>query len=112
MKFGFDLDGTLDHEEIRALAACVLAAGHEVHILTGCPDFSKETWDKKVAKCERLGVVYTELHLCVGDTHEDIGHFKANVLRDKHIPIMIDDSPIYVKQIAHYSNSRILMVVK
>lgn len=112
MKFGFDLDGTLDHEEIRVLAAACLTAGHEVHILTGCQNGDQDDWDRKVAKCKRLGVEYTKLHLCAGETDEDAGYVKAQVLRNNGIVFMIDDSPVYVKQMAYYSNARVALVVK
>jgi deoxycytidylate deaminase len=35
MKIGFDLDGTLDKPALLKLAKDLLAAGHEIHIITG-----------------------------------------------------------------------------
>ncbi len=112
MKFGFDLDGTLDHEEIRTISNCLFDAGHEIHILTGFIPTGTYTAQQKVDKLTRLGVKYTKLHLCEGQTMEDMGYVKAQILRNFDIPFMIDDDPTFVKQIAHYSNARIVMVVR
>lgn len=112
MKWGFDLDGTLDHEEIRDLANVLFDAGHEVHILTGSVPGSDYTEEKKVAKCHRLGVRYTQLHLCAGNSMEEIGYVKAQYLNRLGIKFMVDDDPIFVRQMAHYSPARLLMVVR
>lgn len=111
MKWGFDLDGTLDHPEIAALANVLFDAGHEVHILTGCIPNSPTAAEHKPAKLARLGVRYTKIHLCEGETMEDMGYTKAQVLRRENIPLMIDDDPTFVKQMVHYSTSRILLVL-
>ena len=80
MKIGFDLDGTLDNPAIRDLAKALLAAGHEVHIITGLFIEAGE-WQSssaKHAKLERLGIShFTEemigccdkqpLTMCYGD---------------------------------------------
>lgn len=111
MKWGFDLDGTLDHIEIRDMCNALYDAGHEIHILTGFVPGGGYTAEDKLAKIERLGVKYSKLHLCEGDTMEDIGYTKAQILRNYNIPLMIDDDPTFVKQMAYYSTSRILMVI-
>ena len=112
MKWGFDLDGTLDHEEIRDLANVLYDAGHEVHVLTGfCPD-TGYTAEMKMAKIKRLGVRCTKVHLCEGDSMEEIGYSKAQTLRYHDIRFMVDDDPTFVKVMTHYSTARILMVVR
>ena len=112
MKWGFDLDGTLDHPEIRALANLLYDHGEEVHVLTGFVPDGNYTENKKIEKLVRLGVRFSKLHLCPGETMEEIGYVKAQILRRLQIPIMIDDDPTFVRQMAYYSDARILMVVK
>jgi hypothetical protein len=112
MKFGFDLDGTLDHEEIRMIANTLFDAGHEVHILTGFVPGGTYTEQMKLDKCQRLKLKYTKLHLCQGDSMEDIGYVKAQTLRQYDIPFMIDDDPTFVRQMTYYSTSRIVMIVR
>lgn len=112
MKWGFDLDGTLDHDEIRTLANFLHAHGEEVHILTGFVPTGTYTERMKVDKLKRLGVRYSKLHLCEGETMEDIGYTKAQVINREKIDMMIDDDPTFVRQIAHYSTARVLLVVR
>lgn len=111
MKWGFDLDGTLDLTEIRDLANFLYDHGEEVHILTGFVPGGNYTANMKTEKIARLGIKCTQLHLCEGESNEEIGYTKAQVLNNFNIPIMIDDDPVFVKQMAHYSNARILMVI-
>lgn len=111
MKWGFDLDGTLSHEDIRDLANALFDAGHEVHVLTGFVPDGGYTADMKVAKLKRLEVKYTKLHLCEGETMEDIGYTKAMIVRREGIKLMIDDDPTFVRQMVYYTNQPILMVV-
>jgi len=112
MKFGFDLDGTLDHEEIRTISNALFDAGHEIHILTGFIPTGTYTSQQKLDKIARLGVKYTKLHLCEGATMEEMGYVKAQILRQYDIPFMIDDDPTFVKQMTYYSTSRIVMVIR
>jgi hypothetical protein len=112
MKWGFDLDGTLDHEEIRALANFLFDAGKEVHVLTGFVPTGRYTEQMKLAKLARLGIRCTQVHLCEGDTMEEIGYTKAQTLNRLGIAFMVDDDPTFVKQMVHYSTARILMVVR
>ena len=112
MKFGFDLDGTLDHEEVRTIANTLFEAGHEIHILTGFVNNGGYTEQMKLDKCQRLGLKYTKLHLCEGENREDIGYVKAQILRQFNIPFMIDDDPEFVRQMTYYSTSRIVMIVR
>jgi hypothetical protein len=111
-KWGFDLDGTLDHLEIRALANFLYDHGEEVHVLTGFLPGGAYSAEQKVAKLERLGCRYTQIHLCPGESMAEMGQFKAAVLNRLGIWFMVDDDPTFVRQMAYYANSRILMVVK
>jgi len=112
VKWGFDLDGTLDHPEIRDLANVLFDAGHEVHILTGFVPGGTYTESAKMEKIKRLGVRCTRVHLCEGDTMEEIGYVKAQILNRLDIPFMIDDDPTFVKQMVHYSAARIMLIVR
>ena len=112
MKFGFDLDGTLDHEEIKTLANILYDAGQEVHVLTGFVPEGGYTEDMKIDKLRRLGIRCTQVHLCEGENMEEIGYTKAQTLNRPGIAFMVDDDPTFVKQMVHYSNARILLVVR
>lgn len=111
MRWGFDLDGTLDHAEILSLANFLYDHGEEVHVLTGFVPGGGYTAEMKQEKLARLGVRCTKVHLCEGDTPEDIGYTKAQVLQNYDIALMIDDDPRFVRQMRFYSTSRILMVI-
>lgn len=112
MKWGFDLDGTLDHEEIRDLANFLYDHGEEVHVLTGFVPGGSYTAEAKYEKIKRLGVRCTQVHLCRGESMEEIGYTKAVILNRLGIKFMVDDDPTFIKQMAYYSQARLLMVVK
>lgn len=103
MKWGFDLDGTLDHPEIAALANVLFDAGEEVHIVT-----ANRRADEKL---DRLGVRRTKVHVTWEETMEKIGLYKAKIIRSEGINLMIDDSPIFIEQMAAYCSARLLKVV-
>jgi hypothetical protein len=112
MKWGFDLDGTLDHEEIRDLANFLFDHGEEVHVLTGFVPEGGYTQEMKVEKLRRLGVRCTRVHLCEGKDNDEIGYTKAQVLRSNGIALMIDDDPTFCRQMVFYSQARVLMVLR
>jgi len=112
MKWGFDLDGTLDHEEIKVLANFLFDHGQEVHVLTGFVPSGNYTEQMKLDKLKRLGIRCTQVHLCEGESMADIGYTKAQTLNRLGITFMVDDDPTFVKQMVHYSAARILMVVR
>lgn len=112
MKWGFDLDGTLDHEEIRTLANFLYDSGQEVHVLTGFVPSGNYTEQMKQDKLKRLGIRCTQVHLCEGETMEEIGYTKAQVLNRLGIGFMVDDDPTFVKQMVHYSTARVLLIVR
>ena len=87
-------------------------AGHEVHIITGFVPGGTYTHEMKLDKCRRLGLKYTKLHLAEGNSMEDIGYVKAQILREYNIPFMIDDDPTFIRQMTYYSNSRICLIVR
>ena len=112
MRWGFDLDGTLDHLEIRNLANFLFDQGEEVHVLTGFVPGGSYTAVMKAEKLQRLGCRYTRLHLCEGQTMEEIGYAKSVLLNRHGIALMVDDDPTFLKQMAYYSRARLLMVVR
>jgi len=111
-RWGFDLDGTLDHPEIRELANFLYDHGQEVHILTGFVPEGGYTEQMKLDKLKRLGIRCTQVHLCEGENMEEIGYTKAQTLNRLGIAFMVDDDPTFVKQMVHYSSSRILLIVR
>lgn len=59
MRIGFDLDGTLDREPLGDLAGELLAAGHEVFIISGTFNDAGAEWqndEAKRLKVERHGI--------------------------------------------------------
>jgi len=111
-RWGFDLDGTLDHDEIRDLANFLFDHGEEVHVLTGFVPGGRYTEEMKTDKLRRLGIRCTQVHLCEGNSMEEIGYTKAQTLNRLNINFMVDDDPTFVKQMVHYSTARILLVVR
>jgi hypothetical protein len=108
MKYGFDLDGTLDRKRVLLLAKQLLALGNEIHIISGVFDESGD-WqsnDAKTAKVERLwggeiplGVT---LHVIHSADHPDrqyrlvnIGLQKGVLCEQLGIDVMFDDSETY-----------------
>lgn len=121
MKFGFDLDGTLDKPEIAYLANQLLASGHEVHIITSIFPESGE-WQNRSAKLDklnRIGVPVSEtlmagwtargqcrLHVIEADksgTIEErlrvIGLMKGDLCGKLGIDVFFDDSSLYCDMI-------------
>lgn len=123
MKIGFDLDGTLDRPQILALAKALLAAGHEVHVITGV-FLEAADWqdgDAKRKKLLRLGLPFKEnpatasehasqravLHIlsAVPATFDrdyrlaDLGLRKGELCERLGIELFIDDSEKYVEMI-------------
>jgi hypothetical protein len=119
MRYGFDLDGTLDRREIGALAKHLLATGHEVHIITSIFPESGD-WQSKEAKKEklnRLGILWKEpgsftklnaaaLHVIPAEeqgTIEErlrvIGLRKGVLTETLGIDVYFDDSSTYCEMI-------------
>jgi len=108
VKYGFDLDGTLDHPPILAEANAAFDAGHEVHIITGYLPGTSYDRPMKVAKLQALGARYTALHMACGPTLEHIGMEKARLVRELGLAQMIDDSPIFVEAMRRWTSARIV----
>ena len=110
MKFGFDVHGVLDtHCDIySAITAALVAAGHEVHVITGAV-MSPEL--DNILK--EAGVSYTHF-FSIAQHHMDKGEnevkwvdgepwmddevwnrTKAEYCEDEGIKLVIDDSPVY-----------------
>lgn len=83
-----------------------------MHVLTGFVPTGTYTEEAKILKVKRLGVKCTKLHLCEGESMEDIGYTKARILMRLGITFMIDDDPTFVKEMVHNSSARIVMVIR
>ena len=93
MRYAFDLDGTLDVPEIAGLANALHAAGHEVYVVTGAvTDTGEWTMEARIEKCARLGVKYTKIIRCFGDSLDAIGAKKAQALKELGAALMFEDS--------------------
>lgn len=128
MKVGFDLDGTLDRPALCALAKALIAAGHEVHVISGC--FTEagdwQNFDAKRAKLVRLGLmtqgqVGMNFRFVVLDavSHEkfdreyrlvDLGLRKGAYCEANGIELMFDDSDTYVKMMPAMCGTQIVQV--
>lgn len=105
MKVAFDLDGTLDRPAVASLAKELIAAGVEVHIITGTFEEGgpwQDTQEKK-AKVRRLGLEAARLHVIMAKPEAypreyrlaDIGLRKGALCLELGIDILIDDSAVY-----------------
>ena len=96
MNIGFDLDGTLTEEKVRALAEYLFRAGHRIHVISAAMKHDEErAWEHKKEKLARIGAKYHELHLAlceVGDG-KDKGQVKAKICRELDLIAYFDDEP-------------------
>ena len=135
MRVGFDLDGTLDRFAVRDLALALLAAGHEVHIVSGCfleaGDWQDET--AKLEKLVRLGLAQVgptfgkfkfsenlRIMILEAVSHiefdrdyrlADLGLRKGAYLEKNGISLMFDDSELYCKLMPAYCGAQIARIV-
>lgn len=112
MKFGFDIHGVLDTypEVYGAMTQALVAAGHEVHVITGAVWTQKEN-----DRLKGFGIEWTHF-FSITTYHEELGDVevkwvdgkpymdadawnctKADYCRDNNICWLIDDSPVYGK---------------
>lgn len=138
MRIGFDLDGTLDKPALALLAKALLAAGHEVHVITGT--FSEAgAWqdsDSKMDKMRRLGLPfrmfpYTSpplprsqpmctLHVLTAADEKfdrdyrlaDIGLRKGALCEKLGIEVYIDDSETYCKMVPAMAGGTVVLHVR
>lgn len=136
MRIAFDLDGTLDRPAVTELAKALLAARHEVHIITGVFDESGE-WQAERAKRDkltRLGIFHVMddlgdasypqqqpavLHVlhAVPETFSrdyrlaDMGLRKGALCEKLGVTVMIDDSEDYCKMIPKMSGGTTVLRV-
>lgn len=122
MKFGFDIHGVLDtHPEVyAAMTQALVAAGHEVHVITGAV-WTQETDDQ----LKEFGIEWTHF-FSITTYHEEKGEIevkwvdgkpymdadawnctKAEYCRDNDIAWLIDDSPVYGK---HFDDANIYVL--
>jgi hypothetical protein len=90
MKIGLDLDDTVTELPVlfALLAQTLLAAGHEVHVIT-YREIGSEA--RAAQDLEDHGVRYTALHL--PKRLESAPRFKARIAASLGLDLMIDDSP-------------------
>lgn len=113
MRLGFDLDGTLDHPELKDLCNLLYDAGAQIHIITVGALASagyESTAQRKRDKLQALGVKYHHLHLIVAATAEEAGDEKAAICEYHSIKVMIDDSETFVNQMIQGTEAIILHV--
>ena len=122
MKIGFDLDGTLDRPAVAALCKALIAAGHEVHIISGCFDEAGQ-WQDVIAKQKklyRLGIYPLVCHVIHAVDHKqfdrdyrlvDLGLRKGAYISEQGIEIMFDDSELYCKTMPSMCGAQIVRVL-
>jgi len=126
MKFGFDVHGVLDtHNEVYStITSALVAAGHEVHVITGAIQTPELTETLKLA-----GMSFThwfsiaQYHIDKGDSEvkfvdgepwmedEVWNETKAQYCHEEGIRLLIDDSPVYGKYFDE-KNSTIYLLQK
>ncbi len=97
MKFGFDVHGVVDtHCDIYAtITAALVAAGHEVHVITGAvmsPELEGILKDSGVTYTHFFSIA--QFHMDKGDD-EVWNRTKADYCHREAINVLIDDSPVY-----------------
>jgi hypothetical protein len=138
MKIGFDLDGTLDRPAVAELASVLLAAGHEVHIITGVFPEAVDWQDAaaKRQKLRRLGIDFYEgsrmndsMAVCAGQAilHildavpatfardyrlADLGLRKGALCEELGITMFFDDSQLYCEMIPKMSGNTVVLQVR
>ena len=113
MKIGFDLDGTLDVPALRDLANALHAAGHEVYVVTGgLADTGEWTMPAREQRLAALGVNCTEIVRCITPRIADIGALKAQACVEREIPILLDDSGMYIDGARAASSGLCLLQVR
>jgi hypothetical protein len=133
MKFGFDLDGTLDKPALRDLANILISAGHEVHVITGTfPEAGDwQNADAKMAKMRRLGIPFTQgfydplvrvaqLHILYAVNQEyprdyrlaDLGLRKGALCETLGLTMIFDDSMTYCEMIPKMAGNTVVLQVR
>jgi uncharacterized HAD superfamily protein len=101
MNFGFDIDGTITAAPVAfaAIAKALLAAGHEVHVLTGTMDTALNAghMQRRKEQLATIGFPYTHLTIVHAPLHVES---KAAYCRDHDIVLMFEDSIPYGDAIA------------
>lgn len=109
MNFGFDVDGTITAapQAFAAMASALLAAGHEVHVITGTMD-AAVTAEHLVARRAQLDShgfpECTALQIVTAPHAEQ----KAAYCRNHDIVMMFEDSPVYIEAIRAGSSTVVL----
>lgn len=137
MKIGMDLDGTIDRPAVADLCRALIAAGHDVHIITGVFKESGD-WQGIEAKREKLtrrGISFVEnaehrsefslvnpavLHVldAVGPEFDrdyrlaDLGLRKGALCEKLDLTLFIDDSLTYCEMIPKMSGGTVVLHVR
>lgn len=101
MNFCFDIDGTISAapEAYKVMIDSLLAAGHEVHILTGTMDqeATEEHYRKRHDQLAEFGITRWT-NLCIVTSPGNV-EAKAKYCKDNNIAFMFEDSPWYADAI-------------
>lgn len=101
MNFGFDIDGTISAAPVpfAAIASALIAAGHEVHVLTGTMERTIDDAhrQRRIDQLTLLGFPYTRLHIVHAPFHVES---KAAYCAEHEIVMMFEDSIPYSDAIA------------
>lgn len=88
MKIGLDLDFTITEipEFFQILSQALILTGHEIHIIT-----YRDNEEKVKQELFSFGITYTKIHLPT--KAEPVATWKAKVVTELGLDIMIDDAP-------------------
>ncbi len=90
LRFGIDIDGTISQapRHFKRLIDALLSRDDKVYIVTGrLEDRRRDT--QELLDC--LGIRYTELVMRPSDWQSTVAEYKAKVVQEKGIHLMIDD---------------------
>jgi tagatose-1,6-bisphosphate aldolase len=110
MKYGFDLDGTLDRPVIRDLCNILFDAGHEIYVITGgIADTGEWTEEARKEKLLKIGAKYTKIIRCLKPSFPEIAEEKDRMCKELSIDLFFDDMPVYIDAVK--KNTQCLFVV-
>lgn len=110
MKIAIDIDKTITANPhfFRLFIEDQMKAGNEIHVLTGRVAHTEgdmESPPDRVEQLAKLGITsYTRLvQITRSQQHPDIGIGKGEYCRDNGIDMIMEDDPLYIKEISRIS---------
>lgn len=119
MKVAIDIDGTLDGHQARIgpLTCALVAAGHDVVLLTGTsmphPHLARmeQLQVQRQQQVAPLGACFREIVICVGENSNQVASKKGAYCLHNGIDLLIDDSKNYCEAVRQLSPTTLVLHV-